>query len=163
MKGFVSWKGHSWISLLARLYLGGVFIWACIHKIKDPASFALDIATYDILPLYLVNLMAIILPWLELVAGVMLIAGYKVQAAALVISGMMAMFTVAVMMALEKGIAASCGCFASQAMIEDDPISVLTVFRDLSWMILSAYVVLFDRSALGLDRFLCKRHPKTRA
>jgi uncharacterized membrane protein YphA (DoxX/SURF4 family) len=151
MNAVMNWKGHAWLALPLRLYLGGVFLLACWHKILDPASFALDVATYQLLPLELVNIMSIFLPWLELVAGIMLIVGFRTRAAALLIAGMMAMFTVAIAIALSKDLAMSCGCFASQGL-EEDPISGLTILRDLSWLFMALYIVVFDRKPLGLDR-----------
>jgi len=152
VKRLLHWSGHAWVALPARLYLAWVFIYACIHKIAHPSAFALDIATYDILPLSLVNPMAIILPWIELVAGVLLVIGWRVRAAALSVCGMMVMFIAAIAIALAKGLDMSCGCFASQA-VNEDPIGWLTVMRDLGWLALAGYVVFFDRNPLGLDRW----------
>ncbi|MFC1611240.1 MauE/DoxX family redox-associated membrane protein [Myxococcota bacterium] len=157
MRRVVAWPGHAWIALPARFYLGLVFVLACLHKIAHPEIFALDVATYDILPLPLVNLMAITLPWIELVAGVFLIVGFRTRGAALAIFGMMVMFIIAIVVALARGIDMSCGCFASQAAVEDDPISWITIFRDLGWLVLAGYVVLFDHAPLGMDRLLRKR------
>ena len=82
----------SWLAVPARWYLGGLFVWASWHKIAMPQNFAVDIATYDILPLALVNIVAIVLPWVELTAGLMLLAGFKVRAGALLVAAMMAVF-----------------------------------------------------------------------
>lgn len=157
MKSFMSWRGHSWIGAPVRWYLGYVFIYACLHKIAHPASFALDVATYEILPLFLINFMAIILPWVELVAGIQLVVGYKTRAAAVLISGMMVMFIIAVAIALAKGLDMSCGCFASQAAQDADPISMLTVWRDTGWLVLSLYVFIFDGNPIGLDRLIARK------
>ncbi len=156
MSAFLNWKGRSWLALPIRIYLGGVFLFACWHKIIDPASFAVDVATYQILPLPLVNLTAIVLPWLELIAAAMLIAGFRTRAAALLIAGMMVVFIAAISIALSKDLAMSCGCFASQGL-EEDPISWKTVVRDLAWLLLAVYVMALDRSPLGVDRFFLKR------
>ncbi len=156
----LTWRGHRWLGLAARLYLGWVFVAACLHKIAHPAVFALDTATYDILPLALINPMAIMLPWVELFAGAMLIAGIRVRAAAMMTAGMMVMFIVALAMALHAGIDMSCGCFASQAM-EEDPIGMSTVIRDLAWLALGLYVMVFDRDAIGLESLLARRRRKT--
>ena len=156
MKGLLTWRGHAWLALPLRWYLGLVFLMACWHKILHPASFALDVATYDVLPLVLVNFMAITLPWVELAAGVMLIVGFKARAGSLLVAGMMVVFIVALLMAMAKGLDMSCGCFASQGM-EEDPISGWTVLRDLGWLAESMYVFLFDRRPLGVDAWLARR------
>ena len=150
------WRGHAWLALAARLYLGVIFLWAAWHKVLHPESFALDVATYDILPLDLVNLQAIILPWVEVVAAVLLMLGVRSRAAGMLVVGMMAMFVVAVSMAFAKGIDTSCGCFAS-ASASEDPISWRTIARDLVWLVLAAYVVLVDRAPFGLERWLERR------
>lgn len=156
MKPLLEWKGHAFLGLGVRIYLGLVFLFACYHKILDPAAFAVDIATYQILPLALINLMAIVLPWVELVAGVMLIVGWRTRAAAVLIMGMMVMFTVAIAIALAKGLDMSCGCFASQGAV-DDPISWRTVLRDLGWLLLAVYIWVFDRRPIGIDGWRTRR------
>ena len=157
MNRLLDWAGHGWLALPARWYLGFVFLLACLHKIADPEAFAVDVATYGILPLSLVNLMAITLPWLELSAGIMLIVGFRARAAALMVFGMMVMFSVALAIALSQGLDMACGCFASEAAQGGDPISGMTVLRDMGWLVLSVYVVLFDSSPIGLDRILARR------
>jgi uncharacterized membrane protein YphA (DoxX/SURF4 family) len=149
------WPGHQPLCTLARLYIGGVFLVASWHKILSPATFALDVATYDILPLGLVNLTALVLPWLELLAGVMLIVGYRARAGALLTSGMMIVFLVALAIALARGLDLSCGCFASQS--KGDPISWRTLGRDAAWLALSLYVLLLDPRSWGIDWLLARR------
>ncbi len=140
----------AWLAVPARWYLGLLFVGACLHKIADPQSFALDIATYDILPLVLINLAAITLPWIELAAGAMLLAGWRVRAGSLLIAGMMAVFLGALVIALARGLDMSCGCFASQGA-EEDPISYLNILRDLWWLGLALFVLMFDRGLVGID------------
>jgi len=149
------WRGHAWLALAARLYLGGVFLVACLHKIADPAGFALDVATYQLLPLGLVNLTALVLPWVELLAGAMLVVGFRTRAAALLVAGMMLIFMIALGWALHLGLDMSCGCFAS-ASGEQDSISGLTLLRDGTWLALALYVLALDRRPLGLDRWLVR-------
>ncbi len=148
MGNSASWRGHRYIGLACRLFIGGVFVGACLFKIKDPEAFALAIATYDILPTSLINLTAVILPWLELSSGLLIIIGIKVRASALLISGMMIMFMIALAVALTRGIDMSCGCFASQEA--GDQISVMTMFRDVFFLLPALYVLVFDTHPIGV-------------
>jgi uncharacterized membrane protein YphA (DoxX/SURF4 family) len=148
---FSTWRGHGWLGLAARLYLGGVFLAACWHKLLDPAAFALDVATYQFLPLWAINAFALVLPWTELLAGAMLVAGVRVRAAALLIALMMVAFLIGLGHALHLGLDMSCGCFASSGA-EADPISWKTVLRDAGWLVLALYVLALDRDPLGLER-----------
>ena len=156
MRRLLEWRGHALLALAARLYLGAVFVLACWHKIVEPGAFAIDIATYQILPLALVNPMAIVLPWVELVAGSMLLVGFRARAGALLVAAMMTVFTAAIAIALRRGLEMSCGCFASQGAAED-PISWLTILRDLGWLSLALYVLFVDRNPIGIDRMLSRR------
>lgn len=146
----------AWLAVPARWYLGVVFVGACLHKIAEPRSFAVDVATYDILPLALVNLVAVTLPWIELGAGGMLLAGWRVRAATLLVVGMIAVFILALAVALARGLDMSCGCFASQGA-EEHPISGLTMLRDLAWLGLAVFVLAFDRGVAGVERWLHRR------
>jgi putative oxidoreductase len=153
-----TWRGHTLIALAARLYLGTLFLLACWHKILDPHAFAVDIATYQMLPLALVNPLAIVLPWVELFAGLLLVLGLRTRAASLLVAAMLAMFTVAISVAVSKGLDLACGCFASEGAAED-PISWRTIVRDGAWLLLALYVVWFDKRPLGLDRLIARRRP----
>jgi len=146
----------AWLAVPARWYLGVLFIGACVHKIAEPASFALDIATYGILPLAAINSVAIVLPWIELFAGAMLISGWRTRAASLLIAVMMLVFLAALVIALARGLDMSCGCFAAQGA-EEDPISRVTLLRDLAWLSLALFVLAFDRGLAGLDRLIERR------
>lgn len=149
-------RGAAWLSVPLRWYLGILFVGASLHKIADPRAFAVDVATYDILPLALVNVVAVVLPVVELVVGVLLLVGLRVRASALLVAGMMTVFLAALVVALIRGLDMSCGCFASQGA-QDDPISRLTVLRDLGWLAVSAWLIAFDRGLAGLDRVLAGR------
>jgi len=157
---FLDWRGHSWLGLAARLYLGWVFLMACVHKVAHPEIFALDIAAYDFLPTELVNLLAIILPWVELVTGVMIVVGFRARAAALLMLLMLISFIIPLASALSRGLDLSCGCFAP-GVGESDPISGWTLVRDGGWVLLCLYVLFLDRAPLGVDRVLARRRATT--
>ncbi len=137
------------ISLPVRVVLGVVFIAAAWYKIAEPHEFGLSIASYEILPLSLVNITAITLPWMEIVVGLTLIAGLWTRAGALIIGGMLVMFMVAIGIALSRDLPISCGCFASAEA--GDEISAATLWRDGIWLAGAAYVLFVDDGRFGLD------------
>jgi uncharacterized membrane protein YphA (DoxX/SURF4 family) len=102
---------------LARLAVAGLFLAACIAKIRNPELFALAVHRYRILPGEWVNVVAIVMPWIELTTGLAVLAApARLRAAgALIITGMLAVFTVAISLNLLRGIEASCGCFSTRA------------------------------------------------
>lgn len=138
---------HPGPALVFRVYLAGIFIYASLHKINFPADFADNIASYLIVPQVFVNPLAVFMPWMELVCGLFLLAGVRVRAASLLISVMLFLFTIAVTVALVRETPIGCGCFQNVG----DPISWLTVLRDLTWLAMGLHVYFFD-SLIHLDR-----------
>lgn len=143
------------LSVPVRLYLGVVFIEASIYKIQEPYEFALGVATYQILPLGMVNLVALLLPWIEIVTGVFLIVGFWTKENAFLILGMMILFIITLSIALSSGHEMTCGCFASQEAVDD--IGFHTLFRDIFWVLLALFTLVFDNGRFGVDGLLRRR------
>jgi len=74
-RGRKKWISSGTPAFLARFILGSVFIYAAIDKIAHPQAFSEAVYKYQILPEFLLNLTAIILPWLELCIALFLILG----------------------------------------------------------------------------------------
>ena len=102
---------NSIVYLLLRGFLGGVFIYASIGKILHPELFAETISNYQILPDQFVNLVAIILPWLELTAGTCLVLGIWLPGALFIINLLLMVFFCALLIAFVRGLNIECGCF----------------------------------------------------
>ena len=80
--------------LIFRIILGSVFIYASLDKIQDPAAFSSLIDNYRASPIWLNNLVALILPWIELICGLLIITGYFVPVANLLIFAMLILFVI---------------------------------------------------------------------
>ena len=98
---------------ILRLLVGGAFVFAGALKVADPAKFALDVGHYRLLPHNLNNLVAILIPWIEITAGSFVLAGIWLRAAALVITGLTVMFFFVIVSALARGLNIECGCFGT--------------------------------------------------
>ncbi|MCA1785630.1 MAG: DoxX family protein [Desulfobacteraceae bacterium] len=118
-----------------RLVMAGVFIYASIDKIIHPDLFAEAVYNYQVLPGYLVNLTALILPWLELTLGACLLINRWMAGASALAAMLMALFVGMIIFNLARGLDIGCGCFS--AAPDEDPITLLTLVRDLSFLILS--------------------------
>lgn len=103
---------HPLLGLIARLVVGGIFVMYAVDKIAAPADFALNIERYQLLPLPVVNLVAIVLPWVELVVGLFLIAGIRVRAVAAIAAVLLIVFLIAIGSAMARGLQINCGCSA---------------------------------------------------
>ena len=131
------------IILICRIVLGGIFIFASLDKIAHPAEFAKAIGNYHVLPFGLENLLALTLPWLELLAGVALITGVMVDGAAIMVIIMNIVFIFAISQALARGISIECGCF-SVTTEGGDNIGLQTIIRDIGYLIMG-FIVLYRR------------------
>ncbi|HPI92093.1 MAG TPA: MauE/DoxX family redox-associated membrane protein [Deltaproteobacteria bacterium] len=102
----------------ARIALGAMFFYAGMTKIIDPAGFSLAVYNYHILPASLVNITAIILPWVEALAGACLVLGLWTAGGAMIISVLLFVFTAALGFNLARGLDIACGCFSSSPTAE---------------------------------------------
>jgi uncharacterized membrane protein YphA (DoxX/SURF4 family) len=128
------WKQDRFFSLIARLILGVVFIYASIDKILHPATFAEAVYNYQILPDMLINLTAIILPWLELLLGIFLVLGVCLQGVVFLSNMLLAIFFGALVFSLARGLDINCGCF-STSQTTSNLCMCLYVIRDSVFLI----------------------------
>ena len=85
---------NKYLILLSRLVLGFIFVYAAVEKISDPSGFADSIYNYKIFPLFIINIAAVILPWIELAAGLLLIFGITIKENALIINSFLVVFII---------------------------------------------------------------------
>lgn len=98
--------------LILRGFLGLLLLWAAVSKLANLTEFLGSIYAYELpLPRPLLQAAAIVLPWVELLCGLLLIAGFWSQTALLTVTGLMVMFVFATGQAWARGIDISCGCF----------------------------------------------------
>ncbi|MCD6250160.1 MAG: DoxX family membrane protein [candidate division Zixibacteria bacterium] len=102
---------NDYLTMLSRLLIGGMFISASFYKIIEPADFAKSIWQYHMIPGSLINLMALILPWLELLIGLALIFGFAYRGAILWANMLLGVFIIALISTIARGLDIDCGCF----------------------------------------------------
>ncbi len=110
----------SWLSLIGRIVVGQVFIFAGLMKVTDPQSVAMSIITFDVISKdneTLISLAAHIVPWMEIVAGLLLVMGLFTRAAASVILLMLAGFVALVLHALNQDHPVICSCFGKLKLL----------------------------------------------
>lgn len=101
------------ILLAFRIVLGGLFIYAGAAKVLAPLDFAQNIRNYQIAGQSLSFIAALVLPWLEILAGAFLIVGVWKRGAALVISSLLVFFIVLTVVTMVRGLDIDCGCFGA--------------------------------------------------
>jgi cation diffusion facilitator family transporter len=122
-----------------RLLLGAVFLYASYDKIMHPEAFAQAVYNYQILPEAAVNLAALILPWLEALLGLCLIAGLWLPGATVVSTGLLAVFIGALVFNQMRGLDIHCGCFSTDTTA--DPAGLWTIARDAGFLALAVYLM----------------------
>ena len=104
--------GSRAVRFAARLLLGGVFIYASLDKIAQPEEFAKIVMNYGILPVEPAIYFAYLLPWVEMILGIFLVAGLFVRESALALSSLLLVFMAAIVIRSLNGPLENCGCFS---------------------------------------------------
>jgi len=149
---------HPVLIALLRVALGVVFIVASLDKIQNPEAFATNIANYRLLPYTVINAIAIVLPWVEVITGTLLILGVWIRASTMIVWGLLLAFSVAISQALARGLDISCGCFTTNPVAER--MSWWTLIWDLIWLSWGILIWIFDHGHYSLFKFLNMRKGK---
>ena len=95
-----------------RWLLAVLLLWAAVSKLANPTEFLGSIYAYQLpLPRAWLQVAAVVLPWLELLCGLLLLAGFWRQTALLTVTGLMVLFVIATGQAWLRGLDIACGCF----------------------------------------------------
>jgi uncharacterized membrane protein YphA (DoxX/SURF4 family) len=148
---------NSYLVLLVRVFIGLLFVVSSLEKIVDPASFALSIANYKLLPEWMGAIIATVLPWLELLCGFSLLFGALVRGSSFLLSAMLAVFTLAVVIALARGLDISCGCFTQDPTA--GKIGWLKVLENATLIVLTLFLYFSNAESFTLLQFLQKSNP----
>jgi uncharacterized membrane protein YphA (DoxX/SURF4 family) len=150
-----NWLTSEWLTIRVQIALGIFFVIAALPKIVDPPSFAHMIYNYRIVPGPLVNIMALTMPWVELLCGLALILGIWKEAARTLIAAMLIVFIIAIGVNLARGNAIECGCFdpnpkptTREQRIDD---MTFVIYRDLGMLLMVAQTWWAERARRRLD------------
>jgi uncharacterized membrane protein YphA (DoxX/SURF4 family) len=130
---------NQWLELATRLLLGVTFVYASYHKILAPAEFAKIVYGYGLFPHETINLIAIIIPFIELISGIALITGICTRSAALILVGMLLAFIIAMSINVIRGHEFDCGCFSADTSQASNS-AWYTLGRNIILLMLGGYV-----------------------
>ena len=124
--------------VLIRVVLGALFVFAGATKAYDPGAFAMEMQRYQLVPWILGALASVYLPWVEMLAGALLLLKRFERGALLVITLLLLVFTLALASAMFRGLSIDCGCFGKAFTATGTTVPllrnlVLLVFAGILW------------------------------
>lgn len=141
-----------WLVLPVRVFLGALFVMAGVLKVSDPQAFAFSIKAFKILPDHLALLATFVLPWLEMICGVLLIGGVWTRAAALVGIGQLALFIGGIISVLQRGLNVKCGCFGKYDLLCSGPLGWCNVGQNAMFIVIGLVILATGPGLLALCR-----------
>ena len=142
-----------WLTLAARLILGGVLLAAGGLKIGNLQKSAMAVRAYEILPVGLANFLGYALPWVEIGIGFLLIVGAAVAISGLLGALTMLAFIIAISQAWARGLSIDCGCFGGGGTVNPEDTKYLSeIIRDIGLLVLGIYLHYFPKGKFGLDK-----------
>jgi uncharacterized membrane protein YphA (DoxX/SURF4 family) len=141
--------------LVSRIFIGLLFIVSSLDKIVDPSAFSRSVANYGLFPFWMPAIIATILPWVELLCGFAVLFGVFLRGSSLLLSAMLAVFTLAVISALLRGLDISCGCFTQDPAAGN--VGWMKVVQNTSLFALTLFIYYSDTTKFTLIEYLQTR------
>jgi uncharacterized membrane protein YphA (DoxX/SURF4 family) len=146
------------VGTLARLGLAAVWLVSGLLKAMDPDQTYVAVRAYDVLPSVGVEVVAALLPWVELALGVLLLAGVGTRLVAALSAGLLVVFVAGVTQAWARGLSIDCGCFGGGGAVEPGETTyVQELLRDAGFLLMAGWLVARPRTLLALDDGLERR------
>jgi uncharacterized membrane protein YphA (DoxX/SURF4 family) len=145
------------IHLIARLIVGYIFLTFAASKIAMPEKFANEIGNYGIMPFAILNIFALLLPWIEFFVGLMLILGIRLKANSIISAGLLIIFIAAVASAMMRGLDINCGC----SSVNPQHVGFPKIFENTGLTILSLLIAWLPNKKYTLENFILKTYNKS--
>ncbi len=144
------------ISFFLRICLGFVFIFAAVGKINNPDVFYKEISNYRIFPDFISQIIAIVLPWIEVFIGLLLVLGLRVKTTSFISTILIFFFTIMVASAWIRGLNINCGCFSGHI----EYVGLKKILENVLLILFGIFLFYFPNSFLSLEFFLKKEIQK---
>jgi uncharacterized membrane protein YphA (DoxX/SURF4 family) len=140
------------VGTLARLGLAAVWLVSGTLKAIDLDQTVVAVRAYDVLPRGAVDVVAAVLPFLEIALGLLLLFGIGTRLVAVVSGVLLLTFMAGVTQAWARGLSIDCGCFGGGGAVAPGATAYLQeIMRDTGFLALTAWLVARPRTLLSLD------------
>jgi len=144
------------ISFIFRIIVGGIFLLAGLAKISDPVRFLLTLREFQLFPEVIIRFLAVYLPWLEFILGLFILLGILYRTSSLMLAFLNAVFTLAILSVIIRGIDIDCGCFGLLADILKIPDSadIKAVIRNLLFIGMCLYIFFVKDTVISIENYV---------
>ena len=139
----MNFRNNKYLIVGCRLILGAVFIYASYSKIIDPSKFSSTIDLYRATPISINNLVALIVPWLELLIGLGLILNRNIKGSIVMSISLFILFIALLSQAYYRGFTLDCGCFGGVDRLSDTELRfkmLRQIILDIIFLCMSQYL-----------------------
>jgi uncharacterized membrane protein YphA (DoxX/SURF4 family) len=140
------------VGTLARFGLAAVWLVSGLLKATDPDQTYVAVRAYDVLPDAGVEVVAALLPWVELALGVLLLAGVGTRLVAALSAVLLVVFVAGVTQAWARGLSIDCGCFGGGGAVEPGRTTyVQELLRDAGFLLMAGWLIARPHTLVALD------------
>ncbi|WP_211323234.1 MauE/DoxX family redox-associated membrane protein [Amycolatopsis palatopharyngis] len=150
--------------LLIRLGLAAVWLVSGWLKLTDPGQTYLAVQAYEVLPESVIGVVATAMPLLELVLGLLLLAGGLTRLTAVASAAVLLVFIAAVIQSWARGLTIDCGCFGGGGQVEAGETRYpQEIARDTGFLLLAVWLMIRPRTLFSADGWLGWERGRTRS
>ncbi|MCX5689897.1 MAG: DoxX family membrane protein [Planctomycetota bacterium] len=142
-------------TFILRLVLGGLFVFAAVMKLQDIQGFAFSVKAFELFPAsadHAPKLLAFVVPWTELLVGLLLILGLWTRAASMLLALILIGFIAGIISVLARDLNVSCGCFGRFEKPCTGPISSCHIVRNCVLLLATLFVLWKGPGSVAIDR-----------
>lgn len=150
------WRGiQPWITTLVRIGLAAVLGYSGISKALAPVMSAQTVEAYQLFPESIATVIGYALPFLEIALALLLLLGLATRSMGVASSVLFIVFVAGIASVWARGLSIDCGCFGGGGTVAEGQTHYLRdILRDIGFFAMAAWVAVWPRDKIGLDRFL---------
>ncbi|YCM46367.1 MauE/DoxX family redox-associated membrane protein [Verrucomicrobiaceae bacterium 227] len=136
---------------ILRMGLGAFFIWSGILKLQDLQAFTESVGNFQIVGEPTDAVVAYLLPWVEIFAGLSVVSGIGKAGGLVIILGMLLVFNVAIAWVWSQGLNINCGCYGKGSEPTNYPLKLVANFGLMTLAGASLLLMWFQRRLASPD------------